>query len=73
MRGRKRARALRVGAGCLMMVLAFGLAFNVTDAVQRALPDYTSAAQKKFEDSDTSAACPTSRPGNGPTRPRDWR
>ncbi|MEU0039136.1 cytochrome c biogenesis protein CcdA [Streptomyces sp. NPDC006333] len=51
---RKRARALRFGAGCLMIVLAFGLAFNVTDAIQRALPDYTSAAQKKIEDSDTA-------------------
>lgn len=51
---RKRARTLRIGAGCLMIVLAFGLAFNVTDAIQRALPDYTSAAQKKIEDSDTA-------------------
>ncbi|MFJ8490022.1 cytochrome c biogenesis protein CcdA [Streptomyces sp. NPDC094038] len=51
---RKRARGLRIVAGCLMMALALALAFNVTDAIQRALPDYTSAAQKKIEDSDVA-------------------
>ncbi|WP_181512757.1 MULTISPECIES: cytochrome c biogenesis protein CcdA [unclassified Streptomyces] len=48
---RRRARKLRIVAGGLMIVLALGLALNVTDAIQRALPDYTSAAQKKIEDS----------------------
>ncbi|MGV9706154.1 redoxin domain-containing protein [Streptomyces sp. NPDC003483] len=51
---RKRARGLRIVAGCLMTALALALAFNVTDAIQRALPDYTSAAQKKVEDSDVA-------------------
>ena len=51
---RKRARKLRIVAGCLMMALALALAFNVTDAIQRALPDYTSAAQKKIEDNDVA-------------------
>ncbi|MFE4057854.1 cytochrome c biogenesis protein DipZ [Streptomyces sp. NPDC059096] len=51
---RTRARKLRIAAGTLMIVLAFALAFNVTDAIQRALPDYTSAAQRKIEDSDTA-------------------
>ncbi|MFJ9900799.1 cytochrome c biogenesis protein CcdA [Streptomyces sp. NPDC091280] len=51
---RKRARKLRIVAGCLMMALALALAFNVTDAIQRALPDYTSAAQQKIEDSDVA-------------------
>ncbi|GAA1372137.1 cytochrome c biogenesis protein DipZ [Streptomyces beijiangensis] len=51
---RTRARKLRIAAGVLMVVLAFALAFNVTDTIQRALPDYTSAAQKKIEDSDTA-------------------
>ncbi|MEU8936165.1 cytochrome c biogenesis protein CcdA [Streptomyces sp. NPDC048409] len=51
---RKRARGLRIAAGCLMMALALALAFNVTDAIQRALPDYTSAAQQKIEDSDVA-------------------
>ncbi|MEV6752997.1 cytochrome c biogenesis protein DipZ [Streptomyces sp. NPDC051214] len=49
---RARARKLRIAAGALMIALACALAFNVTDAIQRALPDYTSAAQRKIEDSD---------------------
>lgn len=41
---RARARELRIAAGTLMIPLSFALAFNVTDTIQRALPDYTSAA-----------------------------
>ncbi|MFJ5292756.1 cytochrome c biogenesis protein CcdA [Streptomyces sp. NPDC088348] len=51
---RTRARRLRIAAGAPMIVLALALAFNVTDAIQRALPDYASAARKKFEDSDAA-------------------
>ncbi|AXG80880.1 cytochrome c biogenesis protein DipZ [Streptomyces paludis] len=51
---RTRARGLRIAAGALMIALACALAFNVTDAIQRALPDYTSAAQRTIEDSDTA-------------------
>ncbi|MEW2164840.1 cytochrome c biogenesis protein CcdA [Streptomyces sp. NPDC007084] len=51
---RTRARKLRIGAGILMIVLAGALAFNVTDAIQRALPNYTAAAQRKVEDNDTA-------------------
>ncbi|MFG2616484.1 cytochrome c biogenesis protein DipZ [Streptomyces sp. NPDC048507] len=51
---RTRARTLRVMAGLLMIVLAFALAFDVTTALQRALPDYTAAAQKRVEDNDTA-------------------
>lgn len=51
---RARARKLRIAAGGLMVVLACALAFNATDAVQRALPDWTSAAQKKIEDNGTA-------------------
>ncbi|MEV1043930.1 cytochrome c biogenesis protein DipZ [Streptomyces sp. NPDC049916] len=51
---RKRARGLRIIAGSLMIVLALGLAFDVTAAIQRSLPDYTSGVQKKIEDSDTA-------------------
>jgi thiol-disulfide isomerase/thioredoxin len=51
---RTRARKLRIAAGTLMIALALALAFNVTDAIQRALPDYTSVAQKKIEDNDTA-------------------
>ncbi|MFJ7087066.1 cytochrome c biogenesis protein DipZ [Streptomyces griseus] len=51
---RRRARALRIVAGSLMIVLALGLTFDVTAAIQRSLPDYTSGVQKKIEDSDTA-------------------
>ncbi|MET9534895.1 hypothetical protein ABZY02_30760 [Streptomyces sp. NPDC006649] len=51
---RTRARRLRIAAGAPMIVLALALAFNVTDAIQRALPDYASAARKKVEDSDAA-------------------
>lgn len=51
---RKRAKGLRIVAGSLMIVLALGLAFDVTAAIQRSLPDYTSGVQKKIEDSDTA-------------------
>ncbi|MEV7460024.1 cytochrome c biogenesis protein DipZ [Streptomyces rubiginosohelvolus] len=51
---RRRARALRVIAGSLMIVLALGLAFDVTAAIQRSLPDYTSGVQKKIEDNETA-------------------
>ncbi len=51
---RSRARKLRVTGGVVMILLAAALAFNITDALQRALPDYTSAAQHKVEGSDTA-------------------
>ncbi|WNI21879.1 cytochrome c biogenesis protein DipZ [Streptomyces sp. ITFR-16] len=51
---RTRARKLRIAAGVLMIVLACALAFDVTDAIQRALPNYTAAAQRKVEDSDAA-------------------
>ncbi|MFB7402923.1 cytochrome c biogenesis protein DipZ [Streptomyces rubiginosohelvolus] len=51
---RRRARGLRIAAGCLMIVLAVGLALDVTAAIQRSLPDYTSGVQKKIEDSDAA-------------------
>ncbi|MFE7482705.1 cytochrome c biogenesis protein DipZ [Streptomyces sp. NPDC057552] len=51
---RRRARGLRIVAGSLMIVLALGLAFDVTAAIQRTLPDYTSGVQGKIEDSDAA-------------------
>ncbi|MFG3037423.1 cytochrome c biogenesis protein DipZ [Streptomyces sp. NPDC048330] len=51
---RTRARKLRIAAGVLMIGLAFALAFDVTTALQKALPDYTAAAQQKVEDNDTA-------------------
>ncbi|MFF3529412.1 cytochrome c biogenesis protein DipZ [Streptomyces rubiginosohelvolus] len=51
---RRRARGLRIAAGCLMIALALGLALDVTAAIQRSLPNYTSGVQKKIEDSDAA-------------------
>jgi cytochrome c biogenesis protein CcdA/thiol-disulfide isomerase/thioredoxin len=39
---RRHQRGIRVSAGVVMVGLAVALTFNVTDAVQRAIPDYTS-------------------------------
>ncbi len=43
---RTHQRAIRVTAGVVVIGLAIALTFNVTDALQRAVPDYTSAANK---------------------------
>ncbi|MEV7416462.1 cytochrome c biogenesis protein DipZ [Streptomyces sp. NPDC089919] len=51
---RTRARKLRITAGLLMIVLAFALAFDITTTLQKALPNYTAAAQKQVEDNDTA-------------------
>ncbi|MER5887903.1 cytochrome c biogenesis protein DipZ [Streptomyces sp. NPDC001941] len=51
---RRRARGLRIAAGCLMIALAAGLALDVTAAIQRTLPDYTAGVQKRIEDSDAA-------------------
>ncbi len=40
---RTRQRAVRVGAGVVLIGLAVALTFNVTDALQRAIPDYTAS------------------------------
>ncbi|MCU1527085.1 MAG: thiol:disulfide interchange protein [Frondihabitans sp.] len=46
---RTRQRAIRVGAGVVVIGLAVALTFNATDAIQRAIPDYTSALNAKLE------------------------
>ncbi|MFD6531034.1 cytochrome c biogenesis protein CcdA [Streptomyces sp. NPDC060184] len=38
---RTRQRGVRIAAGLVFVVLALGLTFDVTDALQRAVPDYT--------------------------------
>jgi cytochrome c biogenesis protein CcdA/thiol-disulfide isomerase/thioredoxin len=43
---RRHQTAIRVGAGVVVIGLAAALAFNVTDAIQRAVPDYTAALNK---------------------------
>lgn len=47
---RARQRSIRVVAGVVLIALAVGLTFNVTDAIQRAIPDYTAALQKAVSD-----------------------
>lgn len=49
---RTRERALRIAAGVAMIALAVGLIFNVPQALQRLLPDYTSPLQQELADSD---------------------
>ena len=49
---RTRERALRIAAGVAMIALAVGLVFNVPQALQRLLPDYTSPLQQELADSD---------------------
>ena len=39
---RTRQRGVRIAAGAVLVALAVALTFNVTDALQRAIPDYTS-------------------------------
>ncbi|MBB5935153.1 cytochrome c biogenesis protein DipZ [Streptomyces zagrosensis] len=51
---RTRARGLRIVAGVVMIALAGALAFDVTAAIQRSLPDYTASARRGIEDSDTA-------------------
>ncbi|RIJ69732.1 cytochrome c biogenesis protein DipZ [Nakamurella silvestris] len=51
---RSRARKFRIAGGILMITLAVALAFNLTDALQRALPNYTQTLQDKVENSDTA-------------------
>jgi cytochrome c biogenesis protein CcdA/thiol-disulfide isomerase/thioredoxin len=43
---RRRQTAIRIGAGVVVIGLAVALTFNVTDAIQRAVPDYTAALNK---------------------------
>ena len=38
---RTRQRGIRIAAGAVLIALAVALTFNVTDALQRAIPDYT--------------------------------
>jgi cytochrome c biogenesis protein CcdA/thiol-disulfide isomerase/thioredoxin len=43
---REHQRAIRVGAGAVVLALAVALTFNITDVIQRAVPDYTSPLSK---------------------------
>ena len=49
---RTKERALRIAGGIAMIALAVGLVFNVPQALQRLLPDYTASLQQGIADSD---------------------
>jgi cytochrome c biogenesis protein CcdA/thiol-disulfide isomerase/thioredoxin len=49
---RKRQRGIRMTGGIVMIALAIGLVFNVPQALQRLVPDYTSALQDRFSNSE---------------------
>jgi cytochrome c biogenesis protein CcdA/thiol-disulfide isomerase/thioredoxin len=46
---RSHQRGIRVGAGAVVIALAVALTFNVTDAVQRAIPDYTTSLNNALD------------------------
>ncbi|MET0788748.1 MAG: cytochrome c biogenesis protein DipZ [Cellulomonas sp.] len=50
---RTHQRGIRAAGGALMIALALALAFNLTDAIQRALPGYTDALQTKVAANET--------------------
>ncbi|MBO3746038.1 redoxin domain-containing protein [Streptosporangiaceae bacterium NEAU-GS5] len=53
---RERRRGIRIAAGAVMIVLAVALTFNVTDAIQRAVPDYTGALNNATQNLGHTAA-----------------
>lgn len=50
---RTHQRGIRAAGGALMIALALALAFNLTDAIQRALPGYTESLQARVAASET--------------------
>lgn len=57
---RRHQRRIRTLAGVVVIGLAIALTFNVTDAIQRAVPDYTAALNK-----DLPAGNPLAKAGGG--------
>lgn len=49
---RRRQKGIRIAGGVLMIALAIGLVFNLPQALQRLVPDYTSALQDQFGNSE---------------------
>ncbi|WP_235518463.1 cytochrome c biogenesis protein DipZ [Cellulomonas sp. Leaf334] len=50
---RTHQRGIRAAGGALMLALALALAFNLTDAIQRALPGYTESLQARVAANET--------------------
>ncbi|PRI10999.1 cytochrome c biogenesis protein CcdA [Leucobacter massiliensis] len=49
---RKRERTIRIVGGVALIALAVGIAFNLPQALQRLVPDYTAGLQRDLADSD---------------------
>lgn len=49
----RHTRAIRTGAGVVVILLAIALTFDVPAALQRMLPDYTGALQQRIDSSET--------------------
>ncbi|WP_244303141.1 cytochrome c biogenesis CcdA family protein [Leucobacter coleopterorum] len=64
---RSKERGIRIAAAIAMIALAVGLAFNVPQAIQRLLPDYTAGLQKDLASSDAGSGHSTSV-DSSPTR-----
>ncbi|WP_020389251.1 cytochrome c biogenesis protein CcdA [Kribbella catacumbae] len=64
---RDHARGFRIGGGIVMILLAVALAFNVTDAIQRSLPSYTSGLEKKVAENKTVQGALAPAIGNSST------
>ena len=52
---RTRQKGIRIASGVVVVGLAVALTFNVTDAVQRAIPDYTNALSDKVNEAGAVA------------------
>jgi cytochrome c biogenesis protein CcdA/thiol-disulfide isomerase/thioredoxin len=52
---RTHERGLRIAAGVAMLALAVGLVFNVPQALQRLVPDYTTQLQRDLTDNESAA------------------
>jgi cytochrome c biogenesis protein CcdA/thiol-disulfide isomerase/thioredoxin len=62
---RSRQRGIRVGAGVVVIALAVALTFNVTDAVQRAIPDYTTALNNAVDSQHGASKALAAAQGHG--------
>jgi cytochrome c biogenesis protein CcdA/thiol-disulfide isomerase/thioredoxin len=62
---RLRQRGIRIAAGVVVIGLAVALTFNVTDAVQRAIPDYTSALGNRVDQAGAVAKALTGGKASG--------
>ena len=62
---RRHQGAFRAVSGVVMIVLAVALTFNLSDIIQRDIPNYTSAAGNSLEKGAAAAAAPQGGNGHG--------